>query len=128
MGNDLCFDLDADAWARAAEGVTTGSFSRGRGSHNGNFSNLYRLRVRVALPGNAWSADREHALHQLRSNSNAHSCGQTSVGGSGHHAKGPSKTPTSRQGTVVVLYRLPNHNDIEYKDLQMISDRSRLHH
>ena len=24
-------------------------------------------------------------------------------------------------------YRLPNHNDVEYKDLQMISDWSRLH-
>ena len=24
-------------------------------------------------------------------------------------------------------YRLPNHNDLEYKDLQMISDRSSLH-
>ena len=24
-------------------------------------------------------------------------------------------------------YRLPNHNDVEYKDLQMISHRSSLH-
>jgi len=54
--------------------------------HDGNPRDLYRLRLSVPVPGDAWLPPREHALRDLRSDSYAGSRGELSLASCGADA------------------------------------------